>query len=220
MTRPRRRFECYVASLLAMGFVFALLLMQIEGLPWKWPHDTGWAWLTLSVLFGLILGFAEDKARPEASQGPTPIDSFDTLDRIMTTFHDERFDLNAMEYEPDARRWSGRFIRRVYDPARTTRESGAGGAIRSHFPVVEATLTLHQVSACKTRGDQGIVSYMFDHCERTGVGCTLVFCEELSIALHVDGELAGELRERELDRRGYVEEHGRDAESGIHLEGE
>lgn len=220
MTRPGRRLTCYVAGLLSMGVVFAGLLTQIEGMPWGWPHGAAWAWLTLSVLFGLILGFAEDMARPEASQGPTPIDSFDTLDRIMTAFHDERFDLNAMEYEPNARRWSGRFFRRVYDPARTTRESGAGGAIRCYVPVVEATLTLHKVSACEARGDQGIVSYMFDHCERSGVGCTLVFCEDLRIALHVDGELAGELRERELDRRGYVEEHGRDAESGIHLEGE
>lgn len=66
MTRPRRRLQCYVAALLSIGVVFALLLTQIEGMPWKWPHDMAWAWLTLSVLFGMILGLAEDKARPEA----------------------------------------------------------------------------------------------------------------------------------------------------------
>jgi hypothetical protein len=90
----------------------------------------------------------------------------------------------------------------------------------SYFPVVEATLTLHSVTDCKVLDDQRIVTYMFNQCERTNTGCALVFCEAMSVVLDVPAELTGELREHELDRRGYVEEYGRFTERGIHLEGE
>jgi hypothetical protein len=148
------------------------------------------------------------------------IDGFEALDRVMTGFHDQRFDLDVMTYEPESHRWVGRFFRRVYDATRTTRERGGKGPMRCYFPVVEATLTLHSVTDCKVLDDQRIVTYMFNQCERTNTGCALVFCEAMSVVLDVPDELTGELREHELDRRGYVEEYGRFTQSGIHLEGE
>jgi len=63
MTGLRAHLAYYAAGLLSMSVVMATVLMQTLGMPWQWPHGAGWAWLTLSVSFGLILGFAEDTAR-------------------------------------------------------------------------------------------------------------------------------------------------------------
>ena len=50
------------------------------------------------------------------------VDSYEALRKAMAYFHDERFDLDSMAFDPDQRCWSGRFYRRIYDDARTTRE--------------------------------------------------------------------------------------------------
>lgn len=149
-----------------------------------------------------------------------PIDSFETLDQVLTELHDQRFDLDVMGFDPPRRRWSGRFFRRIYDPTRTSRERAGMLRVREYFPVMECTLTLDNVTACRVLDRSHIVIYMFNQCERTDAGCRLRFCEALEIDIDVDGAIVGVFREREFDRRGYIDAYGPFAESGIHLEGE
>ena len=150
------------------------------------------------------------------------VDSYEALTEAMAYFHDERFDLDSMAFDPDQRCWSGRFYRRVYDDARTTREhSGVESRdySREYFPVVECTLNLYNVTACRIRDRAQIVKYTFNECEPTDTGCTLSFCENLDIDIDVDGSITGDLNEHELDQRGYVLKAGWGAQSGIRLEG-
>ena len=145
------------------------------------------------------------------------VDSYEALTEAMADFHDERFDLDSMAFDPDQRCWSGRFYRRVYDDARTTREH-SGVESREYFPVVECTLRLYNVTACRVRDRAQIGKYTFNECEPTDTGCTLSFCENLDIDIDVDGSITGDLNEHELDQRGYVLKWGL-AQSGIRLEG-
>lgn len=140
----------------------------------------------------------------------------------MADFHDERFDLDLMAFDPAQRCWSGKFYRRVYDDTRTTREPPGVESqwdFRECFPVVECTLKLYNVTACRVRDRARIVKYTFNRCERRDTGCTLSFCPDLDIDLDVDGGITGDLDEHELDQRGYVLKTGWGAGSGIHLEG-
>ncbi len=150
------------------------------------------------------------------------VDSYEALTEAMADFHDERFDLDSMAFDPDQRCWSGRFYRRVYDDARTTREhSGVESpeCFREYFPVVECTLKLYNVTACSVRDRARIVKYTFNECEPTDAGFTLSFNQNLDIDIDVDGSITGALNEHELDQRGYVLKAGWGAESGIRLEG-
>ncbi len=148
------------------------------------------------------------------------IDGYENLDHALTDLHDQRFDLDAMIFDAARRRWSARFFRRIYDPTRTTRERTGLLTVRDYFPVIECTLTLDNVTACRVLDKSHIVIYTFNQCERTAFGCTLRFCEDLAIDIEVEGGvIVGDLREREFDRRGYVQKWG-PAESGIRLEGE
>jgi len=146
-----------------------------------------------------------------------PIDGYENLKDYLVDFNDQRFDLDLMAFDAHARRWSGRFFRPVDDQSRTTRERTGLLRARFYFPVIESTLTLHDVTACRVRDRSQIVHYTFEKCDRTDFGCTLHFIEALDIDIHVEGSIRGDFRERELDQRGYVETWG-PIESGIRLE--
>lgn len=150
------------------------------------------------------------------------VDSGAALTEAMAYFHDERFDLDSMIFNPDQRCWSGRFYRRVYDDSRTTREDPGVESqwdFREYFAVVECTLKLYHVTACRVRDRAQIVKYSFNACKPTDGGCTLSFCENLDIDIDVDGSITGDLVERELNQRGYVLKAGWGAQSGMRLEG-
>lgn len=132
------------------------------------------------------------------------LEGFESLHHALVEFHDEPFDLNAMEFNRAIQQWTGRFYRPLDDPRRTLRERTGWIEVRHYFPVVEATFLFRNVFACQVRDDSHIGRYSYDTCRRTETGCTLEFIEALTIHLELAGPVVGELREREYEHRGYV----------------
>lgn len=141
-------------------------------------------------------------------------DSYETLDDLLLEFHDGRFDLDEMVYTPEARQWSGRFLRRVYDPDHTTR---GWHPLRFYFPVIEADVTLNNITGCEVLDEARIGVYSFNKIESMNSGCKLFFNELLEISFEVDGRLTGEWRESET--QGYIDT-AFGWERGIRLKGE
>jgi len=146
------------------------------------------------------------------------LEGFESLHQALADFHDEPFDLDAMEFNGAVQQWCGRFYRPLDDPSRTVRERTGWIEVRHYFPVVEATFLLRNVVACQVRDDSHIGKYTYATSERTETGCALEFIEALTLQLEFAGPIVGELREREYERRGYVRNWAF-LETGTRLEG-
>jgi hypothetical protein len=148
----------------------------------------------------------------------TPFTGMAALEKLMDSLHDERFDASSAVYERGNRQWSARFLRRVHDTARIARERTGLFRTRLWFPVVETTLVLSNVTAVRSADVGNTGTDIFIGCEETVSGLKLRTALWIEIELDVDGPITGEVRERELELRGYVDRY-LGAEHILRLEG-
>jgi len=135
----------------------------------------------------------------------TPFSSFKALEPLMDRLHDQRFDADTVSHDQETRQWTARFLRRDYDSTRTVRQRTGLFRSRCFFPVVETTLVVKNVTAVREGIYRNARSDTFIGCEATPSGFRLRCALFIDIELDIDGPIIGEVRERDLERRGYVD---------------
>ena len=115
------------------------------------------------------------------------VSSVESLADLCALFHDFPFALDAQQFEPVSRTWTGYFLRGSSDPDRavTTRWLWLFKVMK--FPVVEVRVTIHNVVDAEIQDRAQIGTYTLRQVHRTTSGCCFEFHQDCDIYVDVDG---------------------------------
>ena len=124
--------------------------------------------------------------------------SFEELREIMLNLHDCLFDLDQATFDEAGKRWSGTFLRPLWEHPEAEHRWFILVYCRSRLPVAQASICLTGVTDVQVIDDQGIGRYTLNEIERTGEGVQLRFNEVLRIDLHLAAGIEGTYDEQPL----------------------
>jgi len=120
--------------------------------------------------------------------------NFTAIAKALCFLHDCPFDLAQVQFDAARGKWTGRFLRPLWDAPEAQRRRRAL-VLHYRLPVVEGRLCLRGVNEVSVQDDSRIGRYTFNGVERTKRGLRLAFNEELKIDLSVSLEPGGTYEE-------------------------
>jgi hypothetical protein len=128
------------------------------------------------------------------------------MQKVCDELHDCEFDLESVFYDEKEQVWEGKFFRPNYEDKEHIRTERKYLIFKKYiYPTYETILRIKNISKVMVNDKAHIVLFTFNKCMKTNNGYRLLFNEDMYIDLISEGELRGEMINKEVpDKHTYV----------------